>query len=179
LASDDDDDIPIKPKKKSAPLKPKTRRPPARFLLASGIVKMLSLAIGGFITLVGWMSIFGLVLDNGVVRLVLALIPAVGLALLVTDRLLKRFDVEDRRGTALDVLAISLLAQALLFLSLGWMTHGAFVKEGDRYARQGSRLFARAAYLFGGKSPTFDDPDDKTTGAAGSASAGTDAGKGH
>jgi hypothetical protein len=175
--ADDDDEIDLKPKKKSAALKPKSRRVPARFLMANRIVKLLSLGVGGFVSLIGWMSVFGLVLDNSIARLILALIPTLGIGLLITDRVLKRFTTDDRGGVILDVFSILFMAQALLFVSLGGITHGAFTKEGDRYARDGSRAFARAAYLFGGKSPTFEEPGDATSAAP--QDAGADAGKGH
>ena len=136
--SDDDDELDLKPKKKTA-LKPKVRRPPARFLLASRIVKLLALAVGSFISLIGWMSIFGLVLDNSIVRLVLALIPTVGLGLLLVDRVLKRFTIDDRGVATLDVFAVWLMVQALALVALGGFTHNAFTKEGDRYARTGSK----------------------------------------
>jgi hypothetical protein len=174
----DDDDFEIRPTKKKVALKPKSKSAPPRFLVAARIVKMLALAVGGFVAIVGWMSVFGLVLDNSIVRLVLAILPTLGLGLLVVDRVLKRWSTDDRGGATLDVFAIFFMVQALAFVLLGNITHGAFTKEGDRYARSGSRGFARAAYLLGGKSPTFDEtPPGTTPGSAAGADAGADAGK--
>ncbi len=172
--ADDDDDI--KPVKKKAALKPRSKSAPPRFQVANRVVKMLALAVGAFISVVGWMSIVGLVIDNGIVRFVLALLPTIGLGLLIVDRVLKRFNVEDRGGATLDVYAVFLMVQAVLFVVLGGVTHGAFTKEGDRYAKSGSRGIARAAYLLGGKSPSF--PDDGASGTTSAADAGAgDAGK--
>ena len=154
--ADDDDDI--KPVKKKAALKPKSKTPPPRFQMANRVVKSLALAVGAFISVVGWMSVFGLVLDNGIVRFVLALLPTLGVGLVIVDRVLKRFNVDDRGGATLDVYAVFLMVQAVLFVVLGGVTHGAFTSQGDRFAKSGSRGLARVAYLLGGKSPSF--PDD-------------------
>ncbi len=171
--ADDDDDI--KPVKKKVAQKPKSKSAPPRFQVANRVVKMLALAVGAFISVVGWMSIFGLLIDSGIVRFVLALFPTIGLGLLIVDRVLKRFNVDDRGGATLDVYAVFLMVQAVLFVVLGGVTHGAFTKEGDHYAKSGSRGLARAAYLLGGKSPSFPD-EPATPGAAADAGAG-DAGK--
>jgi hypothetical protein len=176
----DDDDLDIKPVKKKVALKPRSKSAPPRFQVANRVVKMLALAVGAFVSIVGWMSIFGLVLDNGIVRFVLALLPTLGLGLVIVDRVLKRFNVDDRGGAMLDVYAVFLMVQALLFVVLGGVTHGAFTKEGDRYAKSGSRGMARVAYLLGGKSPAFPDEPLGASGAAStsaSAAAASDAGK--
>lgn len=176
--ADDDDDLDIKPVKKKVALKPKSKSPPPRFQVASRIVRGLALAVGAFVAIVGWMSIIGLVLDNGIVRFVLALLPTAGLGLLLVDRVLKRFNVDDRGGAMVDVYAVFFMVQALLFVVLGGITHGAFTKEGDRYAKSGSRGMARVVYVLGGKNPSFpeDGSDMPAAAPSGSASA-SDAGR--
>lgn len=139
------------------------------------LIRTLGLLFGGLVALVGVMSIVGLVTDNFWLRLLVGLVVVVGVPAFVSDRLLKRTGLG---GLSLvgDVFAIVLLGIALAVVSSSFVSKPLLVREGDRYARAGSRTTARAVYFLAGVSPTF--PDEKTASPASSASApaGVDAG---
>jgi hypothetical protein len=143
--------------------------------------RAIGIGLGSFITIMGLMSLFGLVLDNGWIRVALALLVVVGLPLFVSDRVMKRAGYSGGLGMVGDIFAIVLLGVALVFVGADFVTRPMFVREGDRNARSGSRTMARAAYFLAGVSPTF--PDEKGAAPAGSgsasasASAGADGGK--
>jgi serine protease Do len=133
------------------------------------VTRGIGIVLGGFVTLVGFMSIVGLITDNFWVRLLGALVIVVGLPAFLTDRLLKKMK-GGGLGFVADIFAIVLLAFALILVAADFMSKPLFVREGDRYARSGSKTMARLAYYLGGVSPTFPEP-----GAAGSASASASA----
>lgn len=138
------------------------------------VTRGVGLVFGGLVALVGMMGVVGLVTDNFWARLVIALLVLVGLPALAADRLLKRTKLGGGLATVVDVFAIVLLAIALLLVSTDLLSKPLFVREGDRYARSGSRTMARFAYWLGGVSPVF--PDGPSTAPPGSASAPSSAG---
>jgi len=133
------------------------------------IVRAVGVLLGGFVTLVGMMSVVGFVTDNFWVRLLVALVVVVGLPAFLSDRLLKRTRLGGGVGMVGDVFAIVLLGIALVLISIDFASKPLLVREGDRYARSGSRTMARVVYFLGGVSPVF--PEEKSAAPAGSGSA--------
>ena len=123
------------------------------------IVTGLAIALGGFVTLVGVMGAVGLVTENVWGRLALGVLVVVALPASVADRFLKRANAtlatRGSLGTVANVFAIVLLGAALTLVSANGLTKALFAGEGDRYARSGSPLLARAAYFVGSESPVF------------------------
>ena len=156
MARDDDDEILLPKKKKTAPLKasPSGSGPSPQMLLIIRITRAFALLVGGLVTMVGVMGIVGLVTGNFFARFLVALVLVIGIPALVTDRLLKRTKA---RGLGLvgDVFAIVLLALALFFVGLEFLSKPLFVGEGNHYSRSGSRGMARFAYWLGGVTPVF------------------------
>lgn len=168
----DDDDI-LLPRSKKPKTKASSGRAPsaqmARVMLGTRVV---GIAFGGFVTLVGFMSIVGFLTNNFFARLLVALVFVIGLPAFASDRLLKKTSFGGGLTFVADVFAIVLLGLALLFVAADVVTKGMFAKEGDRYARGGSRAMARVVYYLAGVAPTF--PDEKE-GAAGAGSASASA----
>jgi hypothetical protein len=124
-------------------------------LLASRIVKGLAVAVGGACTFVSFASLVGLITGNGWIRALLALVLSVALPAVAVDRALPRKDVAKRRvGLVGDVVALSLLGMALLFVGLGQpLTRPLLVREGDRLAEDGHEVPAHFVYLLAGVRP--------------------------
>jgi hypothetical protein len=177
-----DDDL--LPKKRTAPPKApasKTARAASpQMARAMKATRVVGLLLGGFVTLVGFMGLVGLVTDNFWVRLLVALVVVVGLPAFAAERVLRR----SGGGFALvgDVFAILLLGVALMLVSADILTKGMLVDEGDRYATSGSRTMARVVYFLAGVAPTFPDeegckapPNPAADGLDGGVDAGVDA----
>ncbi|AKV02722.1 hypothetical protein AKJ09_09385 [Labilithrix luteola] len=130
----------------------------ARLML---VVRALGLLFGGFVAFVGAMSVGGLLTDNVWVRLVVAVVLVIGVPAFLADRVLKRF--AGGMSLVVDVFAIVLLGMALMFVSADSMLKGMLTREGDRFARSGSRSMARATYFIAGVAPVF--PEEKDGGA--------------
>lgn len=137
------------------------------------ITRLVGVVLGGFVTLVGMMSLVGFITDNFWARLVVALVVVVGLPAFVSDRLLKRTGLGGGLAMVTDIFAIVLLGAALVLVAVDFASKPLLVREGDRYARSGSRTMARVVYFLGGVSPVF--PDERGTPPAGSASASASA----
>ncbi len=151
-----DDDLPILPKKTAGKkLVPEGRRPSPPMLRLMRIARAIGILLGGFVTIVGLMSVVGIVTDMFWVRLGIAVLVGIALPALAADRVLKRTNMGGGLATVVDVFAIVLLLLAIVFVGLGSMTAGILRDEGDRYARSGSKLMARAVYFLAGVSPTF------------------------
>lgn len=176
MAKDDDEILLPKRKKKLAPLEPASGSgPSSQMLRLIRVARVLGLFFGGLVTLVGVMGIVGLVTGNFIARLLVALVLVIGIPALAADRLLKRTKA---RGLGLvgDVFAIVLLALALFFVGLEFLSKPLFVGEGDHYSRSGSRGMARFAYWLGGVTPVF--PEERgipRMAGSGSASASSSA----
>lgn len=123
-------------------------------------VRLAGIVVGGLVTLIAMMSVVGLVTDNVWVRLGVALVIVVGFPAFVSDRILKRTGAAGGMGRVADIFAILLLVLALVLIAAEVISKPLFVREGDRYARAGSRTMARIAYFLGGVSPVF--PDEKS-----------------
>jgi hypothetical protein len=132
--------------------------------------RIVGILLGGLVTLVGMMSVVGLVTDNIWARLIVALIVVVGLPAFISDRLLRRLSLAAGVSRVGDIFAIVLLGIATVLVSADFVSKPLFVREGDRYARSGSRTMARVVYFLGGVSPTFPD-EPGAVPPAGSASA--------
>ena len=172
MAREDD----LLPKKKSPLAKgpvAKSSAPSPQMLRLMRITRTIGVLFGGFVTLVGMMSLVGFVIDNFWVRLLVALVVVVGLPAFVSDRLLKRTKLGGGLGMVGDIFAIVLLGIALVLVAADFASKPLLVREGDRYARSGSRTMARVVYFLGGVSPVF--PEEKAPAPAGTGS-GTAAG---
>ena len=131
--------------------------------------RTIGILFGGFVTLVGMMSVVGFATDNFWARLIVALVVVVGFPAFVSDRLLKRTKLGGGAAMVVDIFAIVLLGIALLLVAADFMSKPLLVSEGDRYAQSGSRTMARLAYFLGGVSPVF--PEERGAAPATSASA--------
>ena len=135
--------------------------------------RIVGLVFGGAVALVGAMGVVGLITDNFLARLIVAAIVVIGFPAFVSDRFLKRTNMAGGLGLVADVFAIVLLGVSLVLVAAEPLSRPILVREGDRYARSGSRVMARFAYFLGGVSPVF--PEDKKEGAPGTGSASASA----
>jgi len=132
------------------------------------IGRTVGILLGGFVTLVGMMSIVGFATDNFWARLIVAVVVVIGFPAFVSDRVLKRTKLGGGAAMVVDLFAIVLLGIALLLVEADAMSKPLLVSEGDRYAKSGSRSMARLTYFLGGVSPVF--PEERPPTPAGSAS---------
>jgi hypothetical protein len=170
VAKDDDEILLPKKKAKSGSSSRGAPSPQmAKLMLGTRVVGTV---FGGFVTLVGFMAIVGYVTDNFFARLLVALTFVIGLPAFLSDRLLKRTNLGGGLTMVADVFAIVLLGLALMFVAADVVTKGMFAKEGDRYARSGSRTMARIVYYVAGVAPVFPDEKEgaKAPGAASASS---------
>lgn len=137
------------------------------FGIARGVIKVVALIVGAVGTLVSCMALVGLVVENGWVRLGVALVVAIGLPALVSDRLLPDDDFESAKGLPSDVFASIWLAIPVVFaIALGTMTRNVLAKEGDRLTASGAGSLARVAYLLGGIDATGETQPPPVTSAS-------------
>ena len=136
----------------------------------------IGIALGGFVALVGVMSVVGLAISNIWARLVIGLLVVLGLPAFLSDRLLKRTNANlgtrGSLGMVANVFAIVLLGMSLTLVAADKMTSSLLAHEGDHYARSGSPTMARMVYFVAGVSPVF--PNEKAgakPGGSASASA--------
>ena len=148
-------------------------RPAPKMRRIVRITRAFGLLLGGFVSLVAMMSVVGLVTDNFWLRLLLALVVVVGLPAFVAERLLRRTNVSGGVSTIGDIFAIVLLTISLAFVATEIASKPLLRREGDRYARSGSRTMARLVYFLGGLKPVF--PDERGAAPAGSGSAAASA----
>lgn len=121
------------------------------FGIVRGVIKVIALLVGAIGTLVSCMALVGVFVANGWVRLGVALVVAIGLPALLSDRLLPDDDFEKAKGLTSDVFASIWLAIPVVFaIALGGMTRTALTQEGDRLTASGAGSLARVAYLLGG-----------------------------
>lgn len=173
----DDDEIPnVASKKRAKPTPKSSRGPSAQMLRLMRITKAVGILLGGFVTLVGLMSLVGLVTDNLFARLLVALAVAIALPAFVSDRLLKRTGTDGSLSVVADAFAIVLLGVALTIVAAEGLTRPLLTREGDRYARAGSTGMASVVYFLAGVSPVY--PGDKAAPGAASASASPSASAG-
>ena len=175
-----DDDAIIVPKKSKA--KPVSTGPSASLSMRKlmRITCAIGIALGGFVALVGMMSVVGLAVSNVWARLVVGLIVVIGLPAFLADRLLKRTDANlgtrGSLGMVSNVFAIVLLGVALMLVAAEAMTRNLLAHEADLYARSGSTTMARLVYFVAGVSPVF--PNEKVGAKPGASASGSAAGSG-
>jgi hypothetical protein len=164
------------PKKKSTTSKTAKSGVSPQMRRLMRIARAVGIVLGGFVTLVGLMATVGFLTDTTWIRLVIALLVVVGVPAFASDRFLKRTNMRGGLGLVADIFAIVLLSIALLLVAVDVASRPLLVREGDRYARSGSRTMARVVYFLGGVSPVF--PEDRAGSPApkGSASAAVDGG---
>jgi hypothetical protein len=123
--------------------------------LAARVVKVLAIGVGGACTFVTFASLVGLVTGNGWARALVALVLSAGLPALAVDRALPKKDAgKPRPGLVGDVVALTLLGIALLFVGIGQpVTRPLLVHEGDRLAEDGHEVPAHVVYLLAGVRP--------------------------
>lgn len=139
------------------------------------ITRVIGMTLGGFVSLVGAMSVAGLAWSNIWFRLAVGVLIIVAVPSLLADRMLKRTNAnlgtKGALGMVGDVFAIVLLGLALLLVAAESMTKNLVAHEADHYARANSIMMARAVYFIAGVSPVF--PNEKPAlpkSGAGSAS---------
>jgi hypothetical protein len=164
----DDDSV---PKKGSSAAKSSGGGPSPRMVRIMWLTRVVGILLGGFVTLVGVMSLVGLLVEALWVRLAVALVLVLGFPAFVSDRFFKRSKLAGGAVTVADVFAIVLLGVALVLVTVDFASRPLLVREGDRYARSGSRAMARIVYFLGGVSPVFPDEKGVAPGPSGSAAA--------
>jgi hypothetical protein len=176
MAKDDDDLLPKKKaistssSKSSSSKKSGSKPASPQMIRLMRITRIVGIFFGGLVTLVGLMSVVGFITDNFWVRLLVGLVIVVGLPAFISDRFLKRTNLGGGLSMVADIFAIILLGFALILVAVDFVSTPLLVREGDRYARGGSRTMARLVYFLGGVSPVF--PEEKPlAGPAGSGSA--------
>ncbi len=176
-----DDDILLPKKKPSKPSKTSTsssKGPSSQMLRIMRVTRAVGLLLGGFITLVGMMSVVGIVTDNFLARLIGGLVVVIGVPAFLADRLLKRTNMGGGLAMVIDVFAIVLLGIAMMLVAAEFVSKPLLRREGDRYARSGSIFMARVVYYLAGVSPVFPHekanakPAASTSAAAPAASSG-------
>jgi serine protease Do len=120
--------------------------------ITRGVIKVVALIAGVIGTLVCCMALVGLVVENGWVRLGVALVVTIALPAVLSDRLLPDDDPASAKGLPSDVFALVWLGFPVVFaIALGGATRNALTKEGDRLSTSGAgSSLARVAYLLGG-----------------------------
>jgi hypothetical protein len=137
------------------------------FPLAQRIARAVGIGVGGFLSLLSFMSLVGVATANGWVQVIVALLLTIGVPAFVTDRLLPKDDSIKARGLIGDVFSVTLLGFAFVFCGLAQpLTRTLLVTEGDRFAASGYETLARIAYFFGGVRPEFPSPAPAASGAS-------------
>ncbi len=123
--------------------------------LAGGLLKLIALVAGAFISVVSLMSVIGNYTDNGWARGGIAVLLALIVPLIFAEGALAKVAPSKVRGVTTDVLAICYLGFALAFVGVAHAyTKPMLETEGHRLAQSGMNRMARAAYfLAGGRSP--------------------------
>jgi S1-C subfamily serine protease len=122
--------------------------------LARGILKVLALVGGAFITVVSLMALAGLYVELGWLRAAIAIVVALFVPLLISEQLLARLAPEQMRGVTTDVLALVYMAFSLVFVGVAHESSRPLLQdEGQRLERAGMPRMAKAAYLLAGGSP--------------------------
>ena len=130
------------------------REPAGVFVFAYRIIKWIAGIAGGALTLVSLTSLTGAFIDNGWVRLAIALVVALGAPLFIADRMIPEDDPLRGRGIPTDVLCVFWIAFALLFVGVGIsFTKPLLLAEGERFEQSRLELLARGVYWVAGASP--------------------------
>ena len=136
------------------------------FPVAQRVVRVLAIAVGGFLSLLSFMALVGAVTANGYARVGVGLLLTVAVPALATDRLLPKDDQRKAKGLVSDVFSVALLGFAFLFCGAAQpVTKKLLVAEGDRLATSGFVLLARIVYFLGGARPDFPQESSNASGA--------------
>jgi serine protease Do len=124
------------------------KTPPAAFRAVFGLVKIAAMSGGLVASLLSLMAIVGAFTGNGWARLSVALIVAIGVPLLLVDRLLPEDNREAAAGLSSDLLAVVWLGFPLIFAAgLYSTTRPLLLREGDRLSAAGWGRLGAAAYF--------------------------------
>lgn len=120
-----------------------------------GVVKIVAMVVGFVGTLVSLMATVGALTSNGWARLGVGLVVAIVVPAVLVDRLLPEDDPTKARGLPGDILALTWLGFATLFVvGLAKLTSPLLVREGDRLTQSGLSAPAAVAYFLAGASVT-------------------------
>src|SRR5688572_30113181 len=123
------------------------------FRLARRVLKALAIGLGFVATLLSLMSVAGLLAENGWIRVLVALLVAVAVPAVLSDRLLPD-DVERARGLPSDVFAVTWIGfPVAVAVGCNAATRPMLAREADRLAAAGMTSAARATYLLAGVEP--------------------------
>jgi serine protease Do len=175
-----------KPSKTSdpPPSSPRPARAPSPgILLAYRVLKLGAFVVGLPAAMLCLMALVGAFTENGWARAIGALVVAVGVPLVVADRMLPEHDPSRARGLVSDVCTVTWMLVATVFVALpGGATRPLLANEGDRLVSAGHGDMARAAYLLAGVSAEMTSapspPEAGSASAGGTASAPPAAGSG-
>ncbi|MDB4996155.1 MAG: uncharacterized protein JWM74_3587 [Myxococcaceae bacterium] len=144
------------------------KKKPNAFVLAHGIVKAIAIVVGGFGTMVAFMSLVGIVTGNGYARLVIAALLSIGIPAFLTDRFLPKEDPLRALGLPTDVFALFYLGFTFLYVVLCHAgTKSLLVREADRERQAAWVMPARVVYFF---AATYPVPAPASATPAGKAS---------
>ena len=119
-----------------------------------GVLKLVCIVAGLSVTVICLMAVVGLLTDNFWARSITALVVAVGLPLLLVDRLLPDDDQKKSRGLPTDVLAVLYIAFPLIFAGLAHSaTSGMLAREGDRLTADGWQQLGQGTYWLASVKP--------------------------
>jgi hypothetical protein len=117
-----------------------------------GLLKLVSLLVGLGVTVLGLTALAGAVVENGWVRLGIAIVIALGPPLFLADRLIPRDDPVGAVGIPTDVLAVSWLAIATLLVWLaGGPLRGVWIADAERHWKAGRTEVARVELRLAGR----------------------------
>lgn len=144
--------------------------------IARAAVKITAIAIGLIGTLVSLMALVGTFAESGWLRAPIALVVAIAVPAVLTDRLLPDDDPTRARGLPGDVFALVWLGTTVLFaVPLHGVTESLLVREGDRLTRAGVGSLASVAYAMAGvkaePGAAPETPPNGSNAASGAASA--------
>lgn len=122
-------------------------------MFARGLVKLLAIALGGAVTVVALMSAVGAFVDNGWIRLAVAVLVAIAVPAILADRLLPE-DTGKSKGIVTDVFAMTWLGFGFAFVVLGIsLTQPLLQTEAQRLANADLATLAQATHWLAGSSP--------------------------
>ena len=128
--------------------------------IARGVVKVLALVVGFALVALSLMALVGAVTQNVWARLGVALVVALVVPAVITDRLLPAGDDLSRaKGLLGDVFAVSWLGAGVVsVVAFGTFMRPLLVREADRLAASGVGPIAELAFLLGGAKPEAGAP---------------------
>ncbi len=114
-----------------------------------GLLKTIALSVGGLLTIISLMAILGLFIANGWAQFGIALVVALGIPALITDRVLPH-DAKKSDGVVSDVYSLIWVGFALFFVGLSSITGGLLRdKAADFHANDKENLAALTMWVAG------------------------------